>query len=80
MSLLSDLINLNLSGSTEKIIAEYIWVGGSGMDIRSKGRTLSGPVSDPSKLPKWNYDGSQFYCSAGTNARIRSLLFLSPFW
>jgi hypothetical protein len=32
-------------------------------------KTLSGPVSDPSKLPKWNYDGSQFYCSAGTNAR-----------
>ena len=32
-------------------------------------KTLSGPVSDPSKLPKWNHDGSQFYCSAGTNAR-----------
>ncbi|KAJ6978738.1 hypothetical protein NC653_027020 [Populus alba x Populus x berolinensis] len=42
--------------------------GGSGMDTRSKARTLSGPVSDPSKLPKWNHDGSQFYCSAGTNA------------
>lgn len=25
MSLLSDLINLNLSGDTQKIIAEYIW-------------------------------------------------------
>ncbi|KAJ6885542.1 hypothetical protein NC651_026240 [Populus alba x Populus x berolinensis] len=44
-------------------------IGGSGMDTRSKARTLSGPVSDPSKLPKWNHDGSQFYCSAGTNAR-----------
>ncbi|KAJ6885541.1 LOW QUALITY PROTEIN: hypothetical protein NC651_026240 [Populus alba x Populus x berolinensis] len=43
-------------------------IGGSGMDTRSKARTLSGPVSDPSKLPKWNHDGSQFYCSAGTNA------------
>ncbi|XLS91214.1 hypothetical protein HN51_067222, partial [Arachis hypogaea] len=31
---------------------------GSGFDIRSKARTLSGPVSDPSKLPKWNYHGS----------------------
>ncbi|GMP26338.1 hypothetical protein CsSME_00002809 [Camellia sinensis var. sinensis] len=58
MSLLSDLINLNLSDTTEKVIAEYIWVGGSGMDLRSKARTLSGPVSDPKKLPKWNYDGS----------------------
>ncbi|KAJ0100610.1 hypothetical protein Patl1_21199 [Pistacia atlantica] len=58
MALLTDLINLNLSESTDKIIAEYIWIGGSGMDLRSKARTLNGPVSDPSKLPKWNYDGS----------------------
>ncbi|KAF9671280.1 hypothetical protein SADUNF_Sadunf12G0030900 [Salix dunnii] len=58
MSLLSDLINLNLSDTTEKIIAEYIWIGGSGMDIRSKARTLDRAVSDPKKLPKWNYDGS----------------------
>ncbi|KAJ6737435.1 GLUTAMINE SYNTHETASE [Salix viminalis] len=58
MSLLSDLINLNLSGTTKKIIAEYIWIGGSGMDLRSKARTLDGVVSDPQKLPKWNYDGS----------------------
>ncbi|GLU10646.1 hypothetical protein SLE2022_274320 [Rubroshorea leprosula] len=58
MALLSDLLNLNLSDCTEKVIAEYIWVGGSGLDIRSKARTLSGPVNDLSKLPKWNYDGS----------------------
>ncbi|KAI3750865.1 hypothetical protein L2E82_21741 [Cichorium intybus] len=58
MSLLSDLINLDLSDSTDKIIAEYIWIGGNGMDVRSKARTLPGPESDPSKLPKWNYDGS----------------------
>ncbi|KAK6125898.1 hypothetical protein DH2020_040362 [Rehmannia glutinosa] len=79
MSLLSDLVNLNLSDSTEKIIAEYVWIGGSGMDIRSKARTLSGPVSDPSKLPKWNFDGSStgqapgedsegpYYCGIGAD-------------
>ncbi|XP_041990708.1 glutamine synthetase, chloroplastic-like [Salvia splendens] len=44
--------------TTSKVIAEYVWIGGSGMDLRSKARTLSGPVSDPAKLPKWNYDGS----------------------
>ncbi|KAL4347119.1 hypothetical protein GQ457_17G004970 [Hibiscus cannabinus] len=58
MSLLNDLINLNFPDTTEKIIAEYIWIGGSGMDLRSKARTLAGAVTDPSKLPKWNYDGS----------------------
>ncbi|KAJ8490493.1 hypothetical protein OPV22_012214 [Ensete ventricosum] len=32
---------------TEKIIAaEYIWMGGSGMDMRSEARTPSGPDSD----------------------------------
>ncbi|KAI3783722.1 hypothetical protein L1987_42808 [Smallanthus sonchifolius] len=59
MSLLSDLINLNVPDCTDKIIAAYIWIGGSScMDLRSKARTLPGPVHEPSKLPTWNYDGS----------------------
>ncbi|KAI3912155.1 hypothetical protein MKW92_037364 [Papaver armeniacum] len=40
MSLLTNLLNLDLSEKTEKIIAEYIWIGGSGMDLRSKGRAI----------------------------------------
>ncbi|CAN1228542.1 Glutamine synthetase cytosolic isozyme 2 [Linum perenne] len=70
MSLLTDLLNLDLSDSTEKIIAEYIWVGGTGMDLRSKARTLSGPVSDPSKLPKWNYDGSSTGQAPGKDSEV----------
>ncbi|CAI9302105.1 unnamed protein product [Lactuca saligna] len=70
MSLLSDLVNLDLSGSTEKIIAEYIWIGGCGVDIRSKARTLPGPVSDPSELPKWNYDGSSTKQAPGEDSEI----------
>ncbi|CAL1393425.1 unnamed protein product [Linum trigynum] len=58
MASLNDLVNLNLSDTTEKIIAEYIWVGGSGMDLRSKARALPKPVTKPSELPKWNYDAS----------------------
>ncbi|RRT76746.1 hypothetical protein B296_00005249 [Ensete ventricosum] len=38
MSLLRELVDLNLTETTEKIIAEYIWIGGSGMDVRSKAR------------------------------------------
>eukprot|EP01018_Ginkgo_biloba_P028406 Gb_19324 [translate_table: standard] len=70
MSLLTDLLNLNLSDYTEKIIAEYIWIGGSGMDIRSKGRTLRGPVSSPKELPKWNFDGSSTGQAPGKDSEV----------
>ncbi|KAJ0249177.1 Glutamine synthetase cytosolic isozyme 1-3 [Hirschfeldia incana] len=82
MSILSDLVNLNLSDSTKQIIAEYIWIGGSGMDIRSKARTLPGPVSDPSKLPKWNYDGSSTGQASGDNSEVilyPQAIFRDPF-
>ncbi|CAF1929823.1 unnamed protein product [Brassica oleracea] len=81
VSPLSNLLNLDLSGS-KKIIAEYIWIGGSGMDIRSKGRTLPGPVSDPSKLPKWNYDGSSTNQAAGDDSEVilyPQAIFKDPF-
>ncbi|KAK4371580.1 hypothetical protein RND71_011055 [Anisodus tanguticus] len=70
MAHLADLANLNLSNSTKKIIAEYIWIGRSGMDVRSKARTLSGPVDDPSKLPKWNYDGSSTGQAPGEDSEV----------
>ncbi|MCL7026050.1 hypothetical protein MKW94_021171, partial [Papaver nudicaule] len=82
MSLLTDLINLDLSDKTEKIIAEYIWIGGSGMDLRSKARTLPGPVSDPSKLPKWNYDGSSTGQAPGEDSEVilyPQAIFKDPF-
>ncbi|KAJ4833432.1 hypothetical protein Tsubulata_048890 [Turnera subulata] len=82
MALLSDLINLNLSDTTEKIIAEYIWIGGSGLDMRSKARTLNGPVSDPSKLPKWNYDGSSTGQATGDDSEVilhPQAIFRDPF-
>ncbi|XP_071705592.1 glutamine synthetase-like isoform X1 [Rutidosis leptorrhynchoides] len=82
MALLSDLINLDLSGSTDKIIAEYIWIGGSGMDVRSKARTLSGPVDDPKKLPKWNYDGSSTGQALGEDSEVilyPQAIFKDPF-
>ncbi|KAM7479610.1 hypothetical protein LguiA_027823 [Lonicera macranthoides] len=82
MARLSDLINLNLSDSSDKIIAEYIWIGGSGMDLRSKARTLPGPVSDPSKLPKWNYDGSSTGQAPGEDSEViiyPQAIFKDPF-
>ncbi|KAF2317562.1 hypothetical protein GH714_024690 [Hevea brasiliensis] len=82
MSLLSDLVNLNLSDTTEKIIAEYIWIGGSGMDVRSKARTLNGAITDPQKLPKWNYDGSSTGQASGDDSEVilhPQAIFRDPF-
>ena len=44
-----------------KIIAEYVWIDGTGITMRAKCRTLPGPVKDVSELPEWNYDGSSTY-------------------
>jgi hypothetical protein len=41
-----------------KVAAEYVWIGGSGSDLRSKTRTLDKVPSKPEDLPIWNYDGS----------------------
>ncbi|KAK6153875.1 hypothetical protein DH2020_013514 [Rehmannia glutinosa] len=82
MSLLSDIINLNFSEVTDKTIAEYIWIGGSGLDLRSKARTLAGTVTDLSKLPKWNYDGSSTGQALGEDSEVilyPQAIFRDPF-
>ena len=41
-----------------KVAAEYVWIGGSGSDLRSKTKTLDKLPKSVEDLPKWNYDGS----------------------
>ncbi|CAH8358780.1 unnamed protein product [Eruca vesicaria subsp. sativa] len=45
-------------------------IGGSGIDLRSKSRTLEKPVEDPSELPKWNYDGSSSRQAPGEDSEV----------
>ncbi|KAK1319596.1 hypothetical protein QJS10_CPB04g00309 [Acorus calamus] len=82
VSRLEGLLNLDLKPYTDKIIAEYIWIGGTGIDVRSKSRTISRPVEDPSELPKWNYDGSSTGQAPGEDSEVilyPQAIFRDPF-
>ncbi|KAK9003459.1 hypothetical protein V6N11_061021 [Hibiscus sabdariffa] len=79
---LEKLLNMDITPYTDKIIAEYIWIGGSGIDMRSKSRTLSKPVEHPSELPKWNYDGSSTGQAPGDDSEViiyPQAIFKDPF-
>ncbi|XP_076921528.1 glutamine synthetase, chloroplastic-like [Bidens hawaiensis] len=79
---LEDLLNLDVSPYTDKIIAEYIWIGGSGTGVRSKSWTISKPVEHPSELPKWNYAGSSIGQAPGEDSEVilyPQAIFKDPF-
>ncbi len=52
-----------------KIIAEYVWVDGTG-NLRSKGRTLNKKPSNVEDLPEWNFDGSSTNQAPGHDSDI----------
>ena len=52
---IKDYLYLNQYG---KIQAQYVWIGGTGLDMRCKTRTLNKIPYSVKDLPNWNYDGS----------------------
>ena len=73
LSLYNQYVN-NTSGWEEIegcVVAEYVWIDGSGITLRSKCRTLEvEEVKSLADIPEWNYDGSSCYQAPTDNSEI----------
>jgi len=78
-ALLSEFLSLP---QFDKVQAEYIWIGGSGLDLRGKTKTLPSVPSSVADLPEWNYDGSSTNQAPGVNSEVilkPQAIFRDPF-
>jgi len=48
----------------------YVWIGGTGQDIRAKAKTIKGEVTDIKQLEEWNYDGSSTRQATTENSEV----------
>jgi glutamine synthetase len=77
-----DKSSFNQLSQNNMTIVEYIWIGGTGMDIRSKCKTVKGEITSVDQLSEWNYDGSSTGQATTENSEVLMrpvALFNDPF-
>lgn len=53
-----------------KILAEYVWIGGAGWDLRCKTMTLNKLPESPDEMRVWNFDGSSTGQAPGNDSEV----------
>jgi len=56
--------------AASEIRAEYVWIGGTGNDLRCKTKTILKKPKDVSGYPIWNFDGSSTGQAPGDDSEV----------